>query len=158
MVGRRRFDVKARLRVATEIPLSAFSEFSNTASKATVEAGNSVVVFMIADLGSATRASSTQPNHKGCPWELHGSTVVLSVMNSSVIMCLRSGNSSVLEIPIALPFLIFIGRPRFRSMVVPQTAAARPLSATADELSLKFRGLPRKIKLQNILRETEVRR
>jgi hypothetical protein len=63
MVGPSRFDVKVRLRVATEILLSAFPEFFNTTSKAAVEAGNSLVVFVIADLGSATRAANTQPNH-----------------------------------------------------------------------------------------------
>jgi len=70
--------------------LPAFPEFFSIASKATIEAGNSFVVFVIADLGSATRAASTEPNHQGCPRELHVSTVVLFVANSSVIMWLGS--------------------------------------------------------------------
>src|ERR1700674_1265799 len=102
MVGRSRFDVKHGLRETPEIQLLGFPEFSNTTSKAAVEAGNSVVVFVITDFGSATRAASTQPNHQGCPRELHRSTVVQFVVNSSAILCLSSGNSSLLEIPIAL--------------------------------------------------------
>ena len=47
----------------TEIQSSKLPEFRSTASKATVETGNSVVILAIADLGSATGAASTQPNH-----------------------------------------------------------------------------------------------
>jgi hypothetical protein len=101
------------LRGGTKIQLSAFPEFFNTASKATVEAGNSVVVLVIADLGSATRTAGAQANHQACPWKLHQSTAVLFVVDSSAIMCISSGNSSMLQIPIALPLLIFAGRSRF---------------------------------------------
>ncbi len=45
------------------IQLSMFPEFLSTASKATIETSNSVVILAIADLGSATGAASTQPNH-----------------------------------------------------------------------------------------------
>ena len=69
-----------------EIQLPAIAEFLNTASKATVKAGNSAVLLVIADLGSATRTASAEPNHQGCPRKLHPSTVVLFVVNSSVIM------------------------------------------------------------------------
>jgi hypothetical protein len=86
MVGRNRGCVELGLREEMEISLSAFPEFLDFASKATVEAGNSIVGFVIADLGSAARAASTQPNHQRCPRELHLSTVVLFVVNSSVIM------------------------------------------------------------------------
>ena len=86
MVGRIRCGAELALREAREISLSAFPEFFNFASKATVEAGNPIVVFVIADLCSAARAASTQPNHQGCPRELHHSTVVLFEVNSSVIM------------------------------------------------------------------------
>src|SRR6202162_3501076 len=116
MVGQNRCGVNLGLREETTIHLSAFSEFSNTASKATVEAGNSVVVFVIADLGPATLAASAQPNHQGCPRELHPSTVIPFVMNSPVIMRPRSDPSSILENTTALPFLILAGRPRFRSI------------------------------------------
>ena len=43
--------------------LSKFLEFLRTASKAAIETSNSVVILVIADLGSATGAASTQPNH-----------------------------------------------------------------------------------------------
>jgi hypothetical protein len=88
MVGRSRYIAKVGLREALEISLRLFLEFSDIASKAAVEASNSVVIFVIADLGSATRAASAQPNHQGCPRELHSSTVVLFVVNSSVNMSL----------------------------------------------------------------------
>jgi len=90
MVGQNRCGAELGLCEATGISLSAFPEFLNLASKATVEAGNSIVVFVIADLGSATRTASTQPNHQGRPRELHPLTVVLFVANSSVIMWLGS--------------------------------------------------------------------
>jgi hypothetical protein len=104
MVGQNRCGANLGLREEATIQLPAFSEFSNTASKATVEASNSVVVFVIADLGSATRAASAEPNHQGCPRELHPSTVILFVMNSPVIMRPTSGPASILEITTALPF------------------------------------------------------
>ena len=46
-----------------EIYLSMFAEFLGTAAKATIEISNSVVILVIPDLGSATGAASTQPNH-----------------------------------------------------------------------------------------------
>jgi hypothetical protein len=69
----------------TEIQSSKLPEFLSTASKATVETGNSVVILAIADLGSATGATESQPNHEGCPYAPHGSTVVLLAINSSAI-------------------------------------------------------------------------
>jgi len=47
----------------TEIQSSKLPEFLSTASKATVETGNSVVILAIADLGSTTGAAKSQPNH-----------------------------------------------------------------------------------------------
>jgi hypothetical protein len=86
MVGRNQCGAKLELREALEISLWVFLEFSDIASKATVEASNTVVIFVIADLGATTGAASAQPNHQGCPRELHPSTVVLFVVNSSVNM------------------------------------------------------------------------
>jgi hypothetical protein len=86
MVGQNRCGVKFDLFEDAKIPLSAVPELLNTTSKATIEAGNSLVVFVIADFGSATRAASSEPYHQGCPRGLHPSTVVLFEVNSSVIM------------------------------------------------------------------------
>src|ERR1700693_4276772 len=97
MVGRDRCGFKPDLLEEMKIQLSPFPEFLDTTSKATVEAGNSLVVFVKADLGSATRAASTEPYHQGCPRGLHQSTVVLFVVNSSVIMCLSSDISHRFE-------------------------------------------------------------
>jgi len=48
---------------AMKVQLSMFAEFLSIASQATIETSNSVVILTIADLGSATGAASTQPNH-----------------------------------------------------------------------------------------------
>ena len=45
------------------IQSSMFPQRLGITSKATIETSNSVVILAIADLGSATGAASTQPNH-----------------------------------------------------------------------------------------------
>ena len=40
-----------------------FSELLSTAPEAAIEASDSVVILVVADLGSTTRASSSQPDH-----------------------------------------------------------------------------------------------
>ena len=89
MVGQNRCGDKPSLHEETKIQLSALPKCSDPTSKATVEAGNSVVVFMIADLRSTTRATSTQPDHQGRPWGLHRSTVAPLAVNSSLIPYLK---------------------------------------------------------------------
>ena len=86
-----------------EIQSSMFPEFLGTASKATIETSDTVVILAIADLGSATGAANTQPNHQGCPWEVHRSTVVLLAMNSSAINCHSPGKSQLPRIPFLRP-------------------------------------------------------
>jgi hypothetical protein len=54
-----------------EIQESLFLYFAGAASAAAIETGNSVEILVIADLGSATRAASTQPNHQVRPREGH---------------------------------------------------------------------------------------
>jgi hypothetical protein len=83
-----------------EIQSSMFPEFLGTASKATIKTSDTVVILAIADLGSATGAANTQPNHQGCPWEVHRSTVVLLAMNSSAINCHSPGKIAVTENPV----------------------------------------------------------
>ena len=46
-----------------EIDLSMSSGFLITASKATIETSNSVVILVIPNLSSATWTARTQPNH-----------------------------------------------------------------------------------------------
>jgi hypothetical protein len=99
-----------------KIQLPAFPEFLNAASKTTIEAGNSVVVFVKADLGSATRAASTKPNHEGCPWELHPLTVDRMTANSSAIPCRCSDKSLMDEITFAPSFFTYLARHRLRSI------------------------------------------
>jgi hypothetical protein len=82
-----------------EMYLSMFAEFLGTASEATIEAGNSIVTLVIPDLGSATGAASTQPNHQGCPWGVHRSTVVPLAVDSSAINRRGSSNSSTFQKP-----------------------------------------------------------
>ena len=55
--------IKTRRGIAMEIQLSMIPQFLSTASKATIETSDSVVIFAIADFGPATGAASTQPNH-----------------------------------------------------------------------------------------------
>jgi hypothetical protein len=152
MVGRNRFDVKRGLHETTEIQLSAFCEFSNTASKATVEAGNSVVMFVITDLGSAARAASTQPNHQGCPRGLHRSTVAPLVVNSSLIPYLKFWQFFDARKPNRLALLAFYRSNSFPfdAIVCPINMGGSIVSSTVEKLPLKFRGFPAKSDCETI--------